>query len=341
VLAQSSPIKAVAMVLLGLLLGLVGTDVNSGDRRYTFGLMHLADGIEFVALAMGLFGIGEIISNLEKGSTRIVAEKIGRLWPTREDFRRSTMPVLRGTILGSLLGVLPGGGALLSSFASYTLEKKLSRRPEEFGRGAVEGVAGPESANNAGAQTSFIPLLTLGIPSNALIALMAGAMMIHGIAPGPQVMTKQPELYWGLIASMWIGNLMLVIINLPLIGVWVSLLKVPYRLLYLGILMFCCIGAYSVNNATFDIFVVAVFAVLGYAFIKLECEPAPMMLGFILGPLMEENLRRALLLSRGDWTVFVTQPISAAFLAMSAGLALLIVLPAIRKSREEAFQSAD
>jgi TctA family transporter len=337
VLAQSSPIKAVAMVLLGLLLGLVGTDVNSGDRRYTFGLMHLADGIEFVALAMGLFGIGEIISNLEKGSTRIVAEKIGRLWPTREDFRRSTMPVLRGTILGSLLGVLPGGGALLSSFASYTLEKKLSRRPEEFGRGAVEGVAGPESANNAGAQTSFIPLLTLGIPGNALVAMMAGAMMIHGIQPGPEVMIKQPGLFWGLIVSMWIGNLMLLVINLPLIGVWVKLLRVPYRILFPAILTFCAIGAYGVNNSTFDIGLVALFGAIGYYFIKIGCEPAPLILGFILGPLFEENFRRSLLLSRGDWSTFFQRPLSIFFLSLAALLLVLIILPSARKARDSAF----
>ncbi len=342
ILASGSAIKAIAMVMLGLLLGIVGTDVNSGQLRYTMGLDPLSDGIGFVGIAMGLFGIGEIMKNLEqRESERSVMAKIERLWPTLADFHASWRAVLRGTAVGTCLGVLPGGGALLASFAAYTFEKKISKDPSRFGKGAIEGVAAPESANNAGAQTSFIPLLTLGIPSNALIALMAGAMMIHGIAPGPQVMTKQPELYWGLIASMWIGNLMLVIINLPLIGIWVTLLKVPYRLLYLGILMFCCIGAYSVNNATFDIYIVAAFATLGYVFIKLECEPAPMMLGFILGPLMEENLRRSLLLSRGDWSVFVTQPISATFLAMTAGLALLIVLPNIRKSREEAFKSAD
>lgn len=337
VLAQGSPLKAVAMVILGLLLGLVGTDVNSGDRRYTFGLIHLADGIEFVALAMGLFGIGEIISNLEKGSTRIVAEKIGRLWPTREDFRRSAAPVLRGTILGSLLGVLPGGGALLSAFASYTLEKKLSRTPEQFGRGAVEGVAGPESANNAGAQTSFIPLLTLGIPGNALVAMMAGAMMIHGIQPGPEVMVKQPGLFWGLIVSMWIGNLMLLVINLPLIGVWVRLLRVPYRLLFPAILTFCAIGAYGVNNSTFDIGLVALFGAIGYYFIKIGCEPAPLILGFILGPLFEENFRRSLLLSRGDWSTFFQRPLSIFFLTLAALLLALIILPSMRKARENVF----
>jgi TctA family transporter len=342
ILASGSAIKAIGMVMLGLLLGIIGTDVNSGQVRYTMGIDHLADGIGFVGIAMGLFGIGEIVKNLEqREADRTVMAKIERLWPTLDDFRQSWGAVMRGTTIGTMLGVLPGGGALLSAFAAYTFEKKISRTPQKFGKGEIRGVAAPESANNAGAQTSFIPLLTLGIPSNALIALMAGAMMIHGIAPGPQVMTKQPELYWGLIASMWFGNLMLVVINLPLIGVWVSLLKVPYRLLYLGIMMFCCIGAYSVNNSTFDIYIVAFFAVLGYIFIKLECEPAPMMLGFILGPLMEENLRRALLLSRGDWTVFATQPISATFLVMSAILALLIVLPSIRKSREEAFQAAD
>ncbi|RDJ20359.1 tripartite tricarboxylate transporter permease [Bosea caraganae] len=338
ILARGSPLKAVAMVMLGLLLGLVGTDVNSGTTRYIMKMESLADGIGFVGVAMGLFGLAEIIKNLEEREhQRAVMAKIERLWPTLQDMKDSWRPVLRGTAVGSFLGVLPGGGALLSSFAAYTLEKRVSRTPERFGRGAIEGVASAESANNAGAQTSFIPLLTLGIPSNALIALMAGAMMMHGITPGPQVMTRNPDVYWGLIASMWIGNLMLVVINLPLIGVWVSLLKVPYRLLYLGITMFCCIGAYSLNNSVFDIQVAAVFAVLGYIFIKLDCEPAPLILGFILGPLLEENLRRAMLLSQGDWSVFVTQPISATFLLLSLVLAALIVVPNVRKTREAAF----
>jgi TctA family transporter len=326
------------MVLLGLLLGIVGTDINSGERRFTFGMIELTDGIEFVALAMGLFGVREIMTNLEKPSVRMTTEMIGRLWPTRDDFRRSWMPALRGTAIGSLLGVLPGGGALLSSFASYTVEKKISRRPQEFGHGAVEGVAGPEAANNAGAQTSFIPLLTLGIPGNALIAMMAGALMVHGIQPGPEVVRLQPALFWGLIASMWIGNLMLLVINLPLIGIWVRLLRVPYRLLFPAILMFCAIGAFGVNNASFDILLVAFFGVVGYGFAKIGCEPAPLILGFILGPLFEENLRRTLLLSRGDWSVFVTRPTSLVFLLLALGLLALIISPMIRQKREEAFQ---
>ena len=341
VLAQGSPIKAVAMVLLGLLLGIAGTDVNSGVRRFTFGMIELADGIEFVAVAMGLFGIREIMTNIEKGSTSITAASIGRLWPTRDDFKRSWKPALRGTAIGSFLGILPGGGALLSSFAAYTIEKKLARDPSRFGKGAVEGVAGPEAANNAGAQTSFIPLLTLGIPGNALIAMMAGAMMVHGIAPGPEVMTLQPELFWGLIASMLIGNLMLVVINLPLIGIWVKLLQVPYRLLFPVVLMFCAIGAFGVNNSAFDILLVALFGVIGYGFTKIGCEPAPLILGFILGPLFEENLRRTLLLSRGDWGIFVTRPVSLVFLLLALGLLVLIIVPAFRKTREVAFQEDD
>ena len=341
VLAQGSPIKAVAMVLLGLLLGIAGTDVNSGVRRFTFGMIELADGIEFVAVAMGLFGIREIMTNIEKGSTSITAASIGRLWPTRDDFKRSWKPALRGTAIGSFLGILPGGGALLSSFAAYTIEKKLARDPSRFGKGAVEGVAGPEAANNAGAQTSFIPLLTLGIPGNALIAMMAGAMMVHGIAPGPEVMTLQPELFWGLIASMLIGNLMLVVINLPLIGIWVKLLQVPYRLLFPVVLMFCAIGAFGVNNSAFDILLVALFGVIGYGFTKIGCEPAPLILGFILGPLFEENLRRTLLLSRGDWGIFVTRPVSLVFLLLALGWLVLIIVPAFRKTREVAFQEDD
>ncbi|MCO8167502.1 tripartite tricarboxylate transporter permease [Pseudomonas sp. 21LCFQ02] len=338
VLARGSALKAVGMVLLGLLLGLVGMDVNSGIPRFDFGVLELMDGIDFVGVAMGLFGIGEIITNLEKkpGEQASVSQ-IGRLMPSRKELGQSVGPILRGTTIGSILGILPGGGALLSSFAAYMVEKRISKSPERFGNGAIEGVAAPESANNAGAQTSFIPLLTLGIPSNALIALMAGAMMIHGITPGPQVMTAQPGLFWGLIASMWIGNLMLVIINLPMIGIWVSLLRIPYRLLYLGVLLLCCIGAYGVSNSTFDIYVVAAFAAIGYLFIKLGFEPAPLVIGYILGPLMEENLRRALLLSRGDWTVFVQRPISLSFLALAIGLFVLVALPHIRSKREVVF----
>ena len=337
VLAHGSPVKAVAMVLLGLFLGLVGTDVNSGQTRFTLGIQELSDGINFVPLAMGVFGIAEIITNLEKTEKRDVMAKIERLWPSLQDFKQSWKSIVRGTFIGSFLGILPGGGALLSSFAAYTVEKKIAKDPSRFGKGAIEGVAGPESANNAGAQTSFIPLLTLGIPGNAVMALMVGAMTIHGIVPGPQVMTKQPELFWGMIASMWLGNLMLVVINLPLIGIWVSLLKVPYRFLFPAILIFCCIGVYSVNNSWFEVMLTGIFGVLGYIFTKLGCEPAPLLLGFILGPLMEENLRRALLLSRGDPAVFVERPISATLLVLSALLLLTVILPAVRRRRQEIF----
>jgi TctA family transporter len=338
VLAHGSLIKAIAMVVFGLLLGLIGTDVNSGVLRFTFGIPELSDGIGFVIVAMGMFGIAEIVSNLElKGDREVFTKKVSHLFPTREDFKRSWAPVLRGTALGSFLGILPGGGALLSSFGAYTVEKKISKHPEEFGKGAIEGVAGPEAANNAGAQTSFIPMLTLGIPGNAVMALMIGALMIQGIAPGPQVMTEKPELFWGLIASMWIGNLMLVVLNLPLIGIWIKLLTVPYRFLYPAILVFMAIGVFSLSNNPWDVLVMAAFGLLGYVCVKLECEPAPMILGFILGPLMEENLRRAMLLSRGDPTVFLTKPISAGFMIASVLLLLAVALPALRKAREQVF----
>ncbi|MGQ0511140.1 MAG: tripartite tricarboxylate transporter permease [Betaproteobacteria bacterium] len=338
VLASGSLIKAIAMVLLGLLLGLVGTDVNSGVLRFAFGVSELADGIGFVVVAMGMFGLAEIIVNLEQKEHReVFTSKVGRLMPTREDFKRMTPAILRGTVLGSALGILPGGGALLSSFAAYTVEKKMSKYPDQFGKGAIEGVAGPESANNAGAQTSFIPLLTLGIPGNAVMALMIGAMMIQGIAPGPQVMTERPQLFWGMIASMWVGNLMLVVLNLPMIGIWIKLLTVPYRILYPAILTFMCIGVFSLSNNPFDVLIMAFFGVLGYICAKLACEPAPMILGFILGPLMEENLRRAMLLSRGDPLVFFQKPISATFLVISIVLLVIVALPALRKSRDEAF----
>lgn len=339
VLAQGDLFKAVAMTLLGLLLGLVGVDVNSGEERFTFGLPELADGINFVVISMGIFGIGEIIANLERDQSRDVAiRKVGSILPTREDYRRAWKPVARGSVLGSILGVLPGGGAILSSFASYMVEKKLSDRPQEFGKGAIEGVAGPEAANNAGAQTSFIPLLVMGLPSNAVMALMIGAMMIHGIVPGPQVMVERPELFWGLIVSMWVGNVLLLLLNLPLIGVWVRLLSVPYHMLYPAILLFCCIGVFSVNNSLFDVFLAVGFGLLGYLFIKLRCEPAPLLLGFVLGPLMEENLRRAMLLSRGDATVFVTRPLSLTLLLLAVGLVLVMLLPTFRSTREVAFQ---
>jgi len=339
VLAQGSLLHALAMIVLGLLLGLIGTDVNSGTARYTFDLPQLADGIGFVIVAMGVFGLAEIIGNLEHEATRTAMVKsVTGLWPTREDFRRIVAPVLRGTALGSLLGILPGGGAMLASFAAYSMEKKVSRNPREFGKGAIEGVAAPEAANNAGAQTSFIPMLTLGIPSNPVMALMIGAMIIQGIQPGPSVMTDQPALFWGIVASMWVGNLFLLVLNLPLIGLWVRMIAVPYHLLYPAILVFCAIGVFSLNNATFDVFLMAGFGVLGYVFRKLDCEPAPMLLGFILGPMMEENLRRALLISKGDPTVLATRPISAVMLVIAAALLVTVLAPAVRRKREAAFQ---
>jgi TctA family transporter len=338
VLASGSLAKAIAMVLLGILLGLVGTDVNSGIARFTFGLAELTDGIGFVIVAMGVFGFTEVIVNLELKETReVFTKKVTGLWLTRDEFNAAAPAVLRGTVLGSFLGILPGGGALLASFAAYSVEKKISRTPSRFGKGAIEGVAAPESANNAGAQTSFIPLLTLGIPSNPVMALMIGAMMIHNIQPGPQIVINQPQLFWGMIASMWVGNLMLVIFNLPLIGVWVKLLSVPYRDLFPSILLFCGIGIYTLSYSTFDILLAVLFGLLGYVFVKLECEAAPLMLGFILGPMMEETLRRSLLLSRGDPTVFVTNPISLCMLTAAAILLAIVILPAVRKKREDVF----
>ena len=340
VLASGSLIKAIAMIVLGLLLGLVGTDVNSGVARFSFDIPELADGIGFVSVAMGVFGFAEIIVNLEhKEKREVFTSKVGKLMPSKAEFKYAYPAVLRGTALGSILGVLPGGGALLAAFAAYTLEKKITRNPEiPFGKGNIRGVAAPESANNSGAQTSFIPMLTLGIPPNAVMALMVGAMTIHNIQPGPQVMSSNPSLFWGLIASMWIGNLILVVLNLPLIGIWVQLLKVPYRLLYPAILVFCGIGVYSINNNPFDVTMTAIFGLLGYIFYKLRCEPAPLILGFILGPMMEENLRRAMLLSRGDATVFFTRPLSLGLLVAAALLIVIVALPNIKKKREAAFQ---
>ncbi|HEY6821489.1 MAG TPA: tripartite tricarboxylate transporter permease [Burkholderiales bacterium] len=338
VLAHGSLIKAIAMVIWGLLLGIIGTDVNSGVLRFTFDIPELSDGVGFVIVAMGMFGTAEIIGNLEmKEKREIFTTKVTHLYPTKQDLKDSWGAVLRGTALGSALGILPGGGALLASFGAYTLEKKVSRTPEKFGKGAIQGVAGPESANNAGAQTSFIPMLTLGIPSNAVMALMIGALMIQGIAPGPQVMNEKPQLFWGLIASMWIGNLMLVVLNLPMIGMWVKLLTVPYRFLYPSILVFMAIGVFSLSNNAFDVLTMGIFGIVGYICVKLECEPAPMILGFILGPLMEENLRRAMLLSRGDPFVFFQKPISLGFMIAAAILLVIVALPAIRQKREEVF----
>jgi putative tricarboxylic transport membrane protein len=338
VLARGSILKAVAMILLGVLLSTVGTDLETGEERMTFGLPFLSDGIDFAVLAMGIFGIAEIIRNLDHTEHRdVVRQAIGRLLPNREDFKKSYMPVLRGTFIGAALGILPGNGAVLGPFATYTLEKKLAKDPSRFGRGAIEGVAGPESANNAGAQTSFIPLLTLGIPPNAVMALMVGAMTIHGIIPGPQVMTKNPTLFWGMIASMWVGNLMLLIINLPMIGLWVRLLKVPYRLLFPAILVFCCIGIYSINSLPTDVMFIGLFGFIGYMLIKFGFEPAPLLLGFVLGKLMEENLRRALIISRGEITTFISHPVSAALLFVAAVVLLIALLPSVSKGREEVF----
>ncbi|HWR58129.1 MAG TPA: tripartite tricarboxylate transporter permease, partial [Thermodesulfovibrionales bacterium] len=339
VLAHGSLLHAIGMVLLGLLLGLVGSDVTSGTQRFTLGISELDDGIGFVVVAMGMFGLAEIIRNLEHEDQRTTTvKKITSLMPTKEDWKRMVAPILRGTAIGSALGILPGSGSILGAFAAYSIEKKISKNRAEFGKGAIEGVAAPESANNAGAQTSFIPMLTLGIPSNPVMALMVGAMIIQGIQPGPMVMTEQPALFWGIIVSMWIGNFFLIILNLPLIGMWARLVRVPYHYLYPAILVFCGIGVFSLNNAVFDIYLMALFGILGYIFVKLDCEPAPMILAFILGPLMEEYLRRALLLSRGDLTVFVTRPISATLLALGVLAIVIASLPALTKKREEAFR---
>jgi len=340
VLAHGSVLKATVMVLIGLLLGLVGTDTNTGLTRYTFGIGGLWEGIDFLPLVLGLFGIVEIIRNLENppAERTAISTRLRDLWPTKQEFQQAWPAALRGTGLGSILGILPGGGAVLASFASYTLEKKVTRQPQKFGKGAIEGVAGPEAANNAAAQTSFIPLLTLGIPSNPIMAIMMGAMIIQGIQPGAAVMTARPDLFWGMVASMWIGNLMLVVINLPMLGIWVKLLSVPYRFLYPAILLFCAIGVYSTSTEPFMMVLMIIFSIFGYILLKFGCEPAPLVLGFILGPLMEENLRRSLVLSRGDPMIFLDRPISASLLVATVLMIALIVLPQFRKTREEAFQ---
>jgi putative tricarboxylic transport membrane protein len=341
-LAHGSILKALAMVVLGLLLGLVGTDIYSGTPRFTFGITEYADGLNFVALAVGVFGIAEILKNLEGDQDRtVLGTKLGALWPSREDLKLMVAPMIRGTVLGSALGILPGGGAILASFASYTVEKRLSKTPEKFGKGAIEGVAGPESANNAGAQTSFIPLLTLGIPANPVMALMVGAMIIQGIVPGPNVAAEQPALFWGIIASMWIGNLMLIVLNLPLIGVWVKLLKVPYHVLFPIIMAFCSIGVYSVNSNVYDLYAVAGFGLMGYMMIKLRCEPAPLLLGFVLGPMLEENLRRAMILGRGDPMTFLNRPISLTLLLMTVAVLAIVLMPQVRNKRAEVFSEEE
>jgi putative tricarboxylic transport membrane protein len=339
VLAHGSVLKAIIMILVGLAIGIVGTDVNSGTLRFTFDIPELSDGISIVALFMGMFGVSEIIANLElRGTREVFTKSVKGLLPSREDLKRSAGPIGRGALIGSMLGILPGGGSILGAFSSYMVEKKLARNPQEFGKGAIQGVAGPEAANNAGAQASFIPMLTLGIPGNAVMALMVGAMMIQGIAPGPQVMAERPQLFWGMVASMWIGNLMLVILNLPLIGIWIRLLQVPYRLLYPSILVFMAIGVYSVANNPFDVVIMAAFGLFGLACMKLGMEAAPLALGVVLGPLMEENLRRAMLLARGDPMVFLERPISAGFLITAALVLVLLATPALRRKREAVFQ---
>ena len=334
VLAGDNITKALAMVVVGLLLGIVGTDVNSGMARYSFGFPELTDGIGFIVIAVGVFAVGEIITNLgETEERKVFTSKVSGLMPTLADLKASAWPIVRGTGIGAFLGVLPGTGPAIASFSSYMLEKKMAKDPSRFGKGAIEGVAGPESANNADAQCKFIPTLTLGIPASAVMALMLGALTIQGIAPGPQVMTQKPDLFWGLVASMWIGNAMLVVLNLPLVGLWVTLLKVPYRLLFPAIMAFSCIGIYSVNNSPFELYLTAIFGIVGFIWMKLEMPPAPMLLGFVLGPLMEENLRRALLISRGDPTVFFTRPISLGFMIATALIVLIMVVPAVRARR--------
>jgi putative tricarboxylic transport membrane protein len=338
VLAQGDMIKSLSMVVLGLLFGIIGTDVNSGMARFSFGFSELTDGIGFIVIAVGVFAIGEIVSNLgeaEVEERQVFTDKIGSLMPSFNDLKVSFFPIVRGTAIGAFLGVLPGTGPAIAAFSSYMMEKKLSKHPEEFGKGAIEGVAGPEAANNADAQCKFIPTLTLGIPGSAVTALMLGALTIQGIAPGPQVMTQKPDLFWGLVASMWVGNLMLVILNLPLVGLWVTLLKVPYRLMFPAIMVFSCVGIYSTNNSSFDVYLASIFGVIGFCWVMFECQPAPLLLGFVLGPLMEENLRRAMLISRGDPTVFFTRPISLGFMCVTAFILIIMILPAVRAKRDQ------
>ena len=341
-LAHGSIVKALAMIVLGLLFGMVGQDLYSGQPRFTFGFFELYQGINFVSVAVGVFGVAEILRNLESEQSRtLLVKKVENLWLTKDDIKRITGPILRGTGLGSALGVLPGGGHVLAAFASYSLEKKMSKNEREFGKGAIEGVAGPESANNAAAQTSFIPLMTLGIPAHPVMALIIGAFIIHGITPGPNVITDEPELFWGVIASMWIGNFLLVVLNLPLIGIWVKMLTIPYRVLFPAIIAFACIGTYSIGLNPFDIYAIAVLGIIGYVLVKLDCEPAPFLLGFVLGPLLEEHLRRAMIISRGDPMTFIERPISATLLAFAVIAIVISILPAIRRKREEVFVEED
>jgi len=339
VLANGSVLKAIAMIVLGVAFGTVGTDTQSGAYRMTFGIDILFDGLGFVPISMGVFGLAEIIYNIEhQGSAASITGKVTGLMPTLADIKTCLPAMIRGTAVGTAFGILPGGGPTIASFSAYTLEKKVSATPERFGRGAIEGVAAPEAANNAAAQACFIPMLSLGIPPNALMALMIGAMMVHGIQPGPNIITKQPELFWGLIASMWIGNVMLVILNLPLIGIWVRLLQLPNKYLFPSILVFCCIGTYALNSSPGEVLIMTGFGIIGYIFRKLDCEPAPLLLGLVLGPLLEENFRRAMQVADGNWSIFVTRPISLGFLIAAAALLAAVTLPSIRRGREEAFR---
>ena len=332
VLAHGDMTKSLAMVAVGLLMGIIGSDVDSGIKRFTFGFYELADGIGFVIIGVGVFAVGEIINNLGDLELRSIhTSRVTRIFPTKADLKLSLGPIIRGTVLGAFFGVLPGTGPAIASFSSYMIEKKFAKDPSQFGHGAIQGVAGPEAANNADAQCKFIPMLTLGIPASGTMAMMLGALIIQGINPGPQVMTNNPDLFWGLIASMWVGNLMLLVLNLPLVGLWVSLLKVPYRLLFPAIMVFSSIGIYSVNTNSVELGLAAVFGFLGFVWIKLGCPAAPMLLGFVLGPMLEENLRRAMLISRGDPSVFLTRPISLAFIIVTLLIVLTMALPTVRK----------
>lgn len=334
-LTQGSIAKSMLMACFGIILGLIGIDQITALPRLTFDRLELLDGIGLVPVVMGLFGVAEILSNLERQIQReVVTQRIGGLLPSRDDWSVSTMPMLRGTVLGFFLGILPGGGAVIASFASYAMEKKLSSTPERFGKGAIEGVAGPEAANNAAAGGAFIPLMTLGIPPNVIMALLLGAFIIHGLQPGPLLMTQRPDIFWGIVASMYIGNIMLLVLNMPLIGMWVQVLKVPYKILFPLILMFCIVGVFSSGSAVFDVFVMTIFGVLGYLMRKFGYEPAPLVLAFVLGPLLENNLRKSLILSRGDFSIFVERPISLACLIIAAMMLIAPLLPAMRKKRE-------
>ncbi|HEX2141692.1 MAG TPA: tripartite tricarboxylate transporter permease [Candidatus Limnocylindria bacterium] len=341
-LARGSAIKALAMIVLGLLLGTVGQDQFTGAPRFTFGVRELFSGIDFVSVAVGLFGVAEILKNLEEERTReLVTRTVGKLLPGRDELRRIVAPIARGTIIGTVLGILPGAGHVLASFGAYSVEKRLSPRKRDFGHGTIEAVAAPESANNAAAQTSFIPLLTLGLPPHPVMALMFGAFIIHGIQPGPNVITSEPALFWGLIVSMWVGNLLLLVLNLPLIGLWVRLLTIPYKFLFPAIIAFAAIGTFSINFNAWDVFAIAFMGVLGYFLIKFGCEPAPLLLGFVLGPLLEDHLRRSLIISRGDPSIFIDRPVSAVLLLLGVGALVLAVLPAIRRRRQEVFVEED